>query len=81
MLSEINRVCKLNGQLLITVPFVWDEHEVPYDYGRYTSYGLKHVLEIHGFEVIHLDKSTSYVETVFQMCMRPTLLRSMLTGV
>ena len=30
VLKEINRVCKPNGHLLITVPFVWDEHEIPY---------------------------------------------------
>ena len=39
-LSEINRVLKPNGYLLLTVPFVWDEHEQPFDYGRYSSFGI-----------------------------------------
>jgi len=52
---------------LITVPFVWDEHEIPYDFERYTSYGIKHLLENHGFEIVNLMKTTNYIETIIQM--------------
>ena len=38
---ELRRVLKSRGLLLLTVPFVWDEHEQPRDYARYTSFGLK----------------------------------------
>ena len=48
-LKEIHRVLKYKGKLLLTVPFVWDEHEQPNDFGRYSSYGLKHELEKNGF--------------------------------
>lgn len=67
ILKEIHRVCKPNGYLLITVPFVWNEHEIPYDYGRYTSFGIKFLLEKTGFEIIKQTKTTNYVETIFQM--------------
>ena len=40
-LSEINRVLKDNGRLLLTVPFVWDEHEQPYDFEDILLLGLK----------------------------------------
>ena len=43
-LKEINRVTKMGGRFLITVPFVWDEHEQPHDYARYSSFGLKYTL-------------------------------------
>ena len=36
-LREVNRVLKKDADILITIPFVWDEHEQPYDYARYTS--------------------------------------------
>ena len=29
IIQELNRVLKPNGKLLISVPFAWDEHEVP----------------------------------------------------
>jgi len=67
VLQEIYRVCKPNGYLLLTVPFIWDEHEVPNDFGRYTSFGINHILTKHGFEIIVQEKTTNYIETIFQM--------------
>lgn len=67
ILNELFRVIKPGGHMLITLPFVWDEHEVPYDFARYTSYGISSLLEKAGFEVITIEKTTNYVETVFQM--------------
>ncbi|MFO7445924.1 MAG: class I SAM-dependent methyltransferase [Ignavibacteriaceae bacterium] len=66
-LKEIHRVLKSNGKLLLTVPFVWDEHEQPYDYARYSSFGLKHLLESSGFKIIKSEKSTSDFRVIFQM--------------
>lgn len=67
VLSEIRRVLKPNGLLLISVPFAWAEHEIPYDFARYTSFGLKHILEDKGFEIVSLDKTTTCVLAVCQM--------------
>ena len=67
ILGELWRVLKPEGTGLFTVPFIWDEHEVPYDYGRYSSYGLTSLLRRHGFAVVELEKTTNYVETIVQM--------------
>ena len=53
--------------MLVTVPFMWDEHEKPYDYGRYTSFGLKHLFNKNSFEVINFEKSTPGIECIFQL--------------
>ncbi|HLE86395.1 MAG TPA: class I SAM-dependent methyltransferase [Candidatus Brocadiaceae bacterium] len=66
-LNEIYRVLKPNGMLLMTVPFVWDEHEQPFDYARYSSFGLKHLLEESGFEVIEHKKSVCDIRVIFQL--------------
>lgn len=66
-LSEINRVLKADGTLLLTVPFVWDEHEQPYDYARYSSFGLKHLLEKNGFDVVSNIKSANNICAIFQL--------------
>jgi SAM-dependent methyltransferase len=55
-LGEIARVLKPGGRLLLTVPFVWDEHEQPHDFARYTSFGLRHLLEGNGFRVVQQHK-------------------------
>lgn len=66
-LIEINRILKIEGKLLITVPFIWDEHEQPHDYARYSSFGLKHILNKHGFELIEHRKSNNGIEAIFQL--------------
>ena len=67
ILSEIARVLKSQGKILVTIPFAWPEHEVPYDFARYSSYGIKSIFERHGFEVEFLTKSGGYIETVAQL--------------
>ena len=66
-LSEIYRVLKPGGKMLMTVPFLWDEHEQPYDYARYSSFGLKHLLKETGFEIIDSRKSVDDITVIFQM--------------
>ena len=66
-LREINRVTKLDSLMLMTVPFVWDEHEQPYDYARYSSYGLKYILRENGFDIIEQRKSNNGIEAIFQL--------------
>ena len=66
-LSEINRVLKPNGMLLLTVPFCWDEHEQPNDYARYSSFGLKSLVERAGFSLIEQRKTMNDLRAIFQM--------------
>jgi len=67
VLPEIKRILKKGGMMLLTVPFCWNEHEIPYDFGRYTSFGIKHILVNSGFEVIILKKSGHFAKVVFQL--------------
>ena len=66
-LAEIYRVLKPGGGLLMTVPFVWDEHEQPYDYARYSSFGLKFIVEKHGFGVVEQRKTAGDIRIIFQL--------------
>ncbi len=67
VLNEMNRVLKPNGNLLLTCPFTIFEHEKPYDYARYSSFGLTHLLNKHGFEIIEFTKTGSYLSTILQL--------------
>jgi SAM-dependent methyltransferase len=64
---EMGRVLKKGGRLLLTVPFVWDEHEQPRDYGRYSSFGLAALLQRHGFKILRQRKTASDVKALFQL--------------
>ena len=66
-LAEIHRVLRPHGVLVLTAPFVWDEHEQPYDYARYSSFGLKYLLSKHGFRVETEQKTLADVSALFQL--------------
>ncbi len=55
VLSEVNRVLKSRGLLLITVPFLWTLHDVPNDEYRYTPFSLKRMLNETGFRVLEME--------------------------
>lgn len=48
-IGECSRLLRSGGTLIITAPMQWRHHEVPYDYWRFTKYGLTTLLEKHGF--------------------------------
>ena len=48
---EIRRVLRPGGRLLLTVPFAGELHQIPYDFRRFTIFGIRRVLEEAGFEV------------------------------
>lgn len=66
-ISEIRRVSKPNSILILTVPFIWDEHEQPFDYGRYSSFGLRKFLQFHDFEIIIQKKLCSDFSCIIQI--------------
>lgn len=66
-LADIFRILKPGGQLIITVPFLWDEHEQPYDFSRYSSFGLRHLAAKAGFEVEQAHKTLADASVLVQL--------------
>ncbi len=54
LLSEAFRVTRSGGKLVLTVPFVWDLHEEPNDYLRFTRYWLDRRLRDIGYSSIEI---------------------------
>jgi len=48
------RLLRPSGRLIISVPMHWRHHEVPFDYWRFTRYGLEKSLASAGFSVLDL---------------------------
>lgn len=66
MVAELFRVAKPGALALITTPFLFPEHETPYDFRRLTRYGLEHILTKSGFEIIRIEPTTGPVLAITQ---------------
>lgn len=53
--NEAYRVLKRGGTFAATVPFMNRIHLAPYDFFRFTIYGIRHIVETSGFEVIKIE--------------------------
>ena len=56
LMSEIFRILKNEGHLLMNIPFLYWLHEEPYDYQRFTKYALINLSKSSGFEIIALNE-------------------------
>jgi SAM-dependent methyltransferase len=64
VLVELHRVLKPGGTLWLTAPLFYAEHEQPYDFYRFTQFGVRHLLEGAGFEVLEVDWMEGYLGTL-----------------
>lgn len=67
LMKEISRVLKSDGILFVTAPLVWHEHEIPYDFRRFTKFGLQELLTEHNFKVITIRPTTGIFATCGQL--------------
>ena len=64
VLAELFRVVKPGGSVFCSVPLFYAEHGVPYDFYRFTQFGLRRMFQKAGFEVVSLRWLEGYFGTV-----------------
>jgi SAM-dependent methyltransferase len=64
VLTELRRVLKPGADVWFSTPLFYAEHEQPYDYFRYTQFGLRHLCEVAGLDVVNLDWLEGYFGTL-----------------
>jgi SAM-dependent methyltransferase len=55
VIREFERVLKPGGIVHIVVPHMWEEHQRPFDYFRFTSGGIRHLFEAAGFQTLRVE--------------------------
>ncbi|ASZ12551.1 class I SAM-dependent methyltransferase [Chitinophaga pendula] len=54
MLSEAYRIVRPGGYIILTAPMYWHHHEEPYDFFRFTRYGMEHLFTKAGFTELQI---------------------------
>jgi len=67
VLREIHRVVVPGGRLYLTAPLVWELHELPHDYYRYTSEGLRTLMTAAGFGDVKAEARNDSFTTLAQL--------------
>ena len=60
VLKEMCRILKPGGALWCSAPLFFEEHEAPYDFFRYTRFGMRHLLESAAFKVHSIEPLEGY---------------------
>lgn len=66
-ISEIYRVLKPNGKLLLTTPFSFPEHEMPFDFRRLSHNGIIQLLEENGFKIEYIKRYGTLLKVIGQL--------------
>jgi len=67
VLSEAHRVLRKDGILFVCVPFLYQIHGDPYDFGRYTDYYWSHHLKEIGFSNMEIEKQGLFWSVLVDM--------------
>ena len=70
---EFYRVLKSGGYCLVTVPQLNELHEEPYDYFRFTKYGLEEIFNQTGFKIILVERRGGFWVSNAQIKIRYTI--------
>ena len=65
---ELARVLKPGGELWLSAPLYYPEHEQPYDFYRYTQFAWQFLADKARLEIIELEWLEGYYETLAQQC-------------
>jgi SAM-dependent methyltransferase len=67
LITESCRVLRPGGRMILTCPFIWELHERPHDYLRFSEYWLRKTLAETGFHIEVLERQGGDLATIGQL--------------
>ncbi len=67
-ITEMKRVLKKNGKIIVSAPFLYPTHDAPNDYWRFTKYGME--LLFKDWQIIYLKGETNAQESIASLLQR-----------
>lgn len=67
VITELRRLLRPGGRMIVSTPFIYREHEAPHDYVRYTPFGLRRLFAGHGGTVLRLSKVGNIWYTLYTL--------------
>ena len=77
-IEEMKRVLKPGGTLILTTRFIFPIHDSPYDFYRYTKYGLRHLFR--DWEIVELEEEAGTIKTLGILLQRIAFQTKLLGG-
>ncbi len=66
-IAEISRVLKKDGILILSVPFMFQAHGMPYDYFRFSEYASRKILSDNNFETLEFHYQGYFGTAIISM--------------
>ncbi len=64
-LNEISRILKKGGILILSSPFMYSIHDIPYDRNRFTSYALVDFIKKANLKVVEVKSQGTFSDFIF----------------
>ena len=72
--KTVEQVLRGGGKLILTTPFIFPIHDAPYDYYRFTKFGLAHLLA--NFAEVHIEERNQWTEGILVLLVRLVMEKS-----
>jgi SAM-dependent methyltransferase len=67
VMREAHRILEPNGYFILSIPFAWELHEEPYDFFRFSKYGIDAMISRNGFKAVTIKANGGKWAAIMQL--------------